>query len=151
MEREGGPTREQYYAGLRRFFEEEIRFNRFLGMRVEALEEGYARLRVPFSEELVGDPFRPSLHGGVVSSLADTAGGIAAFTCVRPGDRLSTVDLRVDYLRPAALEDLVAEGRVLRIGNRVAVADIVVHQGDPDRHVATGKGVYNVKRSTDGA
>lgn len=150
MDQRGGPTREQYYEGLRRFFEEEIRFNRFLGMKVEALEPGYARLKVPFFEELVGDPFRPALHGGVLSSLADTAGGIAAFTQVRPGDRLSTVDLRIDYLRPAALEDVIAEGRVLRIGNRVAVVDIVVHQGDESRHVATGKGVYNVKRSADG-
>jgi len=136
-----------YFSKLVEFFEQQIRFNAYLGMKVEELRRGYARLRVPYSEEFVGDPFRPALHGGVLSSLADTAGGIAAFTAVQPGDRISTVDLRIDYLRPAALEDVIAEAEVLRIGNRVAVSDIVVHQGDADRHVATGKGVYNVKRA----
>lgn len=147
----GGPTQEQYFEGLRRFFEESIRFNAFLGMRVVRLEPGFAELRVPFRQELVGDPFRPSLHGGVVSSLVDTAGGIAAFTSVSPGDRLATVDLRVDYLRPAALEELVAEARVLRSGNRVAVCDVAVHQGEPGLQVATGKGVYNIKRASEPA
>ena len=139
------PT-EAYLQQLTRFVEQGIRFNAYLKMKVEELRSGFARLRIPFTEELIGDPYRPALHGGVVSTLLDTAGGIAAFTSVRPGDLLSTVDLRVDYLRPAGLSDLIAEGRVLRLGNRVAVCDIVAYQEDPNRHVATGKGVYNVKR-----
>jgi uncharacterized protein (TIGR00369 family) len=115
-------------------------------MRVEALEQGFAKISIPFVEHLIGDPMRPALHGGVVSTLLDTTGGIAAFTAVRPGDLLSTVDLRVDYLRPAALRDVVAEGRVIRLGNRVAVCDVMAYQDDPEKPVATGKGVYNVKR-----
>ncbi len=141
---------DQYLEGLKKFFEEEIKFNAFLGMKVEHLEKGAACLRVPFMDDLIGDPFRRALHGGVISSLADAAGGIAAFTSVTPGDRLSTVDLRIDYLRPAVAADLVAEAKVLRIGNRVAVCDVILYQDDPDRHVATGKGVYNVKRSDKG-
>lgn len=139
---------EKYFDMLRDFFERKILFNAFLQMRVEALEEGFARLTIPFVEHLVGDPYRPALHGGVVSTLLDTTGGIAAFTAVRPGDLLSTVDLRVDYLRPAALLDVVAEGRVIRLGNRVAVCDVVAYQEDREKPVATGKGVYNVKRVT---
>lgn len=142
------PQSDEYYAQLTKFFEGGIRFNAFLGMKVEELAPGYARLRIPFTDDLIGDPFRPALHGGVVSTLLDTAGGIAAFTSVRPGDRLATVDLRVDYLRPAGLQDLIAEAKVLRIGNRVAVCDIVAFQDDPNRHIATGKGVYNVKRGS---
>jgi uncharacterized protein (TIGR00369 family) len=136
-----------YFRKLTEFFENRIRFNAFLKMKVERLERGFARLRVPFFADLVGDPFRPALHGGVVSTLADTAGGIAAFTACRPGDLLSTVDLRVDYLRPAGEADLIADGKVLRVGNRVAVCDIVVFQEDSDKHIATGKGVYSVKRA----
>ena len=144
---ERSENREEYFESLKRFFEEKIPFNTFLGMKVDKLDEGFARLRVPYFENLIGDPVRPALHGGVVSTLADTAGGIAAFTSVGPGDVLSTVDLRVDYLRPAALQDLVAEARVLRTGNRMVVCDIAVFHDDPDHRVATGKGVYNVKRA----
>jgi uncharacterized protein (TIGR00369 family) len=58
----------------------------------------------------------------------------------------STIDLRVDYLRPAKLETLVAEARVVRMGNRVGVVDVsVYHPRAPSETIATGKGVYNVK------
>ena len=140
---------QKYFDTLKRFFETEIKFNAWLGMRVEELREGYARLRIPFFDDLIGDPYRPALHGGVISTLLDTTGGIAAFTAVSPGDVLSTVDLRVDYLRPAALRDVIAEGTLIRLGNRVAVCDIVLHQDDPERAVATGKGVYNVRRAAE--
>jgi uncharacterized protein (TIGR00369 family) len=145
----GAVLDEKYLEQLTTLFEKGIRFNAFLNMKVEGLRSGYAKLRVPYREDFIGDPLRPALHGGVVSTLLDTAGGIAAFTSVRPGDVLSTVDLRVDYLRPAGLLDLVAEAKVIRIGNRVAVCDIVAYQDDPERPVATGKGVYNVRRATD--
>ena len=139
----------EYFKALKKFFEVDIKFNGYLGMSVEELAKGYARLRIPFKAELVGDPFRPALHGGVISSLLDTVGGIAAFTAVRPGDTLATVDLRVDYLRPGRLEDIVGVGEIVRIGNRVAVSDIVAYQDDPKKPVASGKGVYNIKRSGD--
>lgn len=139
-------TDKEYFAGLKRFFEEKIRFNAYLKMEIVTLKKGYARLKIPFTENLIGDPFRPALHGGVISTLLDTAGGIAAFTSSNPGDKLSTVDIRIDYLRPGGLKDLMADGRVLRIGNRVAVCEIIAFQDDPESPVATGKGVYNIRR-----
>ncbi|MEQ1501955.1 MAG: hotdog fold thioesterase [Myxococcota bacterium] len=140
-------------AALLRFFEDGIPFNAWLGMRVERFERspgsGRVAVRVPFRPELVGDIRRPALHGGVLSALADTAGGLAVFAGVDDPlqSRISTVDLLVDYLRPGKLEDLVCEAEVLRMGNRVAVAQMVVRQGD---HVpAQARGVYNVVRATD--
>lgn len=136
---------------IRRFCNDEIPFNRFLGMRVTALGDGTARLEVPFRPELVGDPLRPALHGGVLSALMDATGGAAAFTQINvPHDRVSTIDLRVDYLRPAELETVVAEASVTRMGNRVASVDVrCFHPADPERLIATGKAVYNVKRQGD--
>lgn len=144
------PERRAYFEKLYELFEEHIAFNRFVGMHIERLAEGFARVRIAFSGGLVGDPYRPALHGGVLSTLLDTAGGLAAFTAVQPGDRMSTIDLRVDYVRPAGLADVIGEGRVLRLGNRVAVCDMVAFQEDPGRPVATGKGVYNLKRAGEG-
>jgi len=129
------------------FFIKQIPFNRHLGMEVEALERGRCVLRVPFREEFVGDPFRPALHGGVMSSLADAAGGLAVFSTFHgPETGVSTVDLRIDYLRPGKLEDLICEARVVRVGNRVAVTTMVVHHGSPDYVAAEGRGVYNLFR-----
>ncbi len=132
---------------LRQMMEEMIPFNKYLGIKVAGAGSGFARLEVPFRPELVGDPLRPALHGGVISALADTAGGMAIWTGVDdPRGRVSTIDLRIDYLRPGRLALLVAKAHVVRLGNRVGVADVrLFHPDASNDTVATGKGVYNVK------
>ena len=117
-------------AVIRQFMEEGIPFNRVLGMRVAELSEGFARVEIPFRPELIGDPFRPAIHGGVLSTLLDACGGAAAFTMITPPETVSTIDLRVDYLRPGEQKTLVCES---------------TRPGCPS---ASPKAVYNVKRST---
>lgn len=143
------------FEHLLRFFQEGIPFNAYLGMQVEVLQRGYCVLRVPWRSELIGDSSRPAVHGGVTSALADTAGGLACFTTLdSPRDRVSTVDLRVDYLRPGPAVDLCCEARVVRVGNRVGVARMEVFAGEvpaagsPERDgaIATAQGVYNILR-----
>jgi uncharacterized protein (TIGR00369 family) len=132
---------------LKQVVEELIPFNKFLGIRVAQMERGNVTLEIPYRAELVGDQLRPALHGGVLSALADTAGGFAVWSAVEdPMARVSTIDLRVDYLRPARLELLAATATVARVGGRVGVVDIVLfHPADPGHTVATGKGVYAIK------
>ncbi len=134
---------------LARIMEQHIPFNRVLGVRVGHAEPGMVRLVVPFRPELVGDPMRPALHGGVLSALADAAGGAAVWSEIDDDrGRVSTIDLRMDYLRPARLEDVVAEGRTVRLGRRVAVADVrLYHAAHETETIATGKAVYNVLRA----
>ncbi len=127
------------------FFEQGIPLHVWLGFRVEELEPGRCLVRVPFRPEMVGDPIRPALHGGVATALADAAGGLAVFTKLGPQDRTSTVDLRMDFLRPGRPdEDLWCTAQVLRLGNRVAVADCEVWQGVPRATIGKARAVYNV-------
>jgi uncharacterized protein (TIGR00369 family) len=127
-----------------------IPFNVFLGIHVTEASDGFVRLELPFRQEFIGDPWRPALHGGTISTLIDTAGGFAVWTQISIEDRVSTIDLRVDYLAPAAPENLIAEARVVRVGNRVGVTDIkCIQPSAPERVVATGKAVYNIKRAGD--
>jgi uncharacterized protein (TIGR00369 family) len=132
------------------FIEQLIPFNRFLGIRMKAAGEGFMQLELPYRPEFIGDPVRPALHGGVISTLIDACGGFAVWTKIQMEDRVSTIDLRVDYLAPAAPEAILAEATVVRVGNRVAVADVrCLQPSAPARIVATGKGVYNIKRKDD--
>jgi uncharacterized protein (TIGR00369 family) len=131
------------HAALTKFFEESIRFNAHMGVKVEELKPGFARLHLPYKDEFLGDPFRPALHGGVTSFLADVCGGLAVFTRIMPDGRCSTVDMRVDYLHPGDKADLIAEARVIRLGNRVAVTNIEIRQGD--QVIAEARAVYNLK------
>jgi len=67
-------------AVLVQLMEEMIPFNRFLGLKVIHVELGLARIQIPFRDELVGDFMRPALHGGVISTVIDVAGGFAVWT-----------------------------------------------------------------------
>ncbi len=138
------------------FMEQGIPFNKHLGIRVEQLSPGRCVLRIPWQDRFIGDPLRPSVHGGVISTLVDTAGGAACFSQLGSHKaRVATVDLRIDYLRPSARADLWCEARVLRMGNKVAVARMEVFAGafpepgseEHEQALATGQGVYNVLRA----
>ncbi len=134
-------------ALLRQVAEELIPFNRFLGIEVGALDVGKVTMSIPFRDELIGDPVKHALHGGVISALADVAAGVAVWSAIEnPSARVSTIDLRVDYLRPGRPEKVIAESVVVRVGRTVGVADVRVYQPSaPDLLIATGKGVYAIK------
>jgi uncharacterized protein (TIGR00369 family) len=132
---------------LRTVVEQFIPFQKFLGMKLTVLKKGFVRMEIPFREELIGDPMRPALHGGVISTLADSAGGAALWSTMEDErGRISTIDLRIDYLRPGRSDTIVAEASVVRVGNRVGVVDVrVFNAATPDVAVATGKAVYSVR------
>ena len=126
--------------------EQLIPFNRFLGIQVARIGDDHVHLTLPFRAEFVGDPMRPAMHGGVISTMADVSGGLAVWTGLSDARaRVSTIDLRVDYLLPGRLERLDAKAHVVRKGNRVGVVDMVLfHPSHEDDPVATAKGVYNI-------
>jgi uncharacterized protein (TIGR00369 family) len=151
------PAIDPEFTKLVAFMEEHIPFNKLLGIRVELLRRGECVLRIPWMDGLIGDASRPAVHGGVISTLADTAGGAACFSLLsNPEDRVSTVDLRVDYLRPGPSMDLLCYAKTIRMGNKVAVArmevfagalpDARVSQFDTGEAIATAQAVYNVVR-----
>jgi len=118
-------------------------------MKVDILEKGKVNIQLPWKEEFVGDPHRRSVHGGVLSSLIDTCGGSACWSAlIEPDSRVSTVDLRVDYIRKGPCEDLTCRAEVVRLGNSVAVARMEVYATNDSEQkiVATGQGVYNIAK-----
>ena len=132
---------------LKQVAEEFIPFNKMLGVQATRIEKGHVRLEIPFRSELIGDPMKPALHGGVLSALADTAGGMAVWSAVENEDaRVSTINLRLDYIRPAKLEQLAADATIIRVGGRVGVADVrLFHPSLEEETVATAKAVYAIK------
>jgi uncharacterized protein (TIGR00369 family) len=114
-------------------------YMRFLGLRVLSSEKGRVEIGLPFREEFLRQDGSDWLHGGVVSALIDIAGDYAVIT--ETGTGVPTIDLRVDYLRPARRGDLTAVARTLRVGRTVAVADVEVRDA-AGILVAVGRGCY---------
>lgn len=101
-----------------------------LGIRIEELGEGSARLVLPYDERVV--TVGSTIHGGAIASLADTAAMAAAWSGVPAPESLrgSTVDLTVHYLAPAVSTDLLAQARVLRRGRSLVHLAIDVSASD---------------------
>lgn len=74
---------------------------RALGFQVVTLDAGICVARLPYSDDLIGDPVTGVVHGGVVTSLLDSTGGAAVLSKVGQPLPLATLDLRIDYLRPS--------------------------------------------------
>ncbi|MBT6179648.1 MAG: hotdog fold thioesterase [Deltaproteobacteria bacterium] len=139
------------YSKLKMLMEEEVPFNKHLQMKLESIREGYCLVRIPWATHLTGDASRPAVHGGVLATLLDAAGGAACWSLLEnESDRLSTVDLRIDYLRPGPAQAMICEAKVVRMGNKVCVARMeIFSEGDDPNEIgpiATGQGVYNVAK-----
>ncbi len=145
---------EALFAIVQKIFNEKITFNKTLGLRVELLEDMRPVIKFEMRDELVGHYIRGMLHGGVIASVIDVTGGLTAFLGVleKTGTEeieesmellpnLSTIDLRVDYLRPGLGKWFIATGDVLRIGSKVAVTRIELHN-DETILIAAGTGSY---------
>ncbi len=118
-------------------------FHHWLGVTATDAAPGRCVLRLPPNPDFVGNPFVPAVHGGIVAALVDLAGGAALF--VELQFPTPTIDMRVDYLRPAiAGKALLAEARVKSLGRTVAFVDVDVTDED-GRLVATGRCAYSVK------
>lgn len=122
-------------------------WHRHLGIQVEDLRKGCIRLRLPFRPEFVGNAGRGAWHGGVLSSLADICAIATVWTFCNPADRSATVDLKVDYLRPAPLEDMIAVGEIRMLGNHLGNVVVYIRPAStPDRTVAEARAVcYTVR------
>lgn len=135
---------------FKQIVEEHIPFCKLLHLKFVRRTEDAVVLKIPYTDALIGDRRRPALHGGVISTLLDTVGGAIGLTNLSlPDDRLSTVDIRVDFLRPGEPKDLYAEGRIARSGNRIIVTKMTAYQLNPKKVIAEGMGVYNVRRKGD--
>src|SRR5687768_7629371 len=76
--------------------------NNALGLELRSVGEGRAEIFLPYDLRLVGNPETGVLHGGAISALIDACCGAAVFQALRKPMAIATLDLRIDYLKPAA-------------------------------------------------
>jgi uncharacterized protein (TIGR00369 family) len=115
-----------------------------LGAKMVALKPGYLEMRLPFKEEFIGNPVSRVLHGGVTAAILDHVGGFAAMSSIPEGKTLmSTVDLRIDYVRPAGAEEMICEAKVTSRNKTMIRADVTCWNPDKTKVIATARGLYN--------
>jgi uncharacterized protein (TIGR00369 family) len=119
---------------------------RRLGFQVISIKGGVCVARVPYSDDLIGDPIRKVVHGGVVTSLLDTTGGAAVLSAVGKPLPLATLDLRIDYLRPSAPgRDIHAKVECYKTTYNIAFARGVAYDRDESDPVAAMAATYMLR------
>ena len=141
---------------VRDLYENRLPFNRLLGLAVEHLSFTKACLKFPMKKELIGNYVLGNLHGGAISAVFDATGGITATASAVEKlqglsldeiseriNRISTIDMRVDYMRPGKGDYFFSTGTVMRTGRKVAVTRMELRNQD-DLLIAVGTGAYIV-------
>jgi uncharacterized protein (TIGR00369 family) len=125
-------------------------FNSWLKLKILDLGDGTAKLFLPWSDLLIGDPVKPAVHGGILAALIDATGGAACMSLLGKTDSISTIDLQINYLEPGYPGDFSCDAKAVRMGKRVGTARMEVYsKKDPENPtlVAIGTGVYNLIRN----
>jgi uncharacterized protein (TIGR00369 family) len=113
--------------------------SRFLGQRLEVLEEGVCKILLPFRDEF--EQTFGVVHGGFITLIADTAGYFAAATMV--GEQpLATAEIKMNFISPVVRKDMYAIGKVLKTGRHVLVCEMKVYTSPADKLVAAGIASY---------
>ena len=110
-------------------------------------ERGAATMRLPYRAELVGNPDTGVLHGGVITTLLDACAGAAVFVRMWSPTAIATLDLRIDYLKPASPpEDVIAEATCYKLTSNVAfVRATAYHPGrGPDDPIASAAATFAI-------
>ena len=124
-------------------FMESIPHAKALGIWIEVIGKGTAELHMKYDRRFIGDPITGVIHGGAVFALLDTCCGAAVISHPEQKGLTATIDLRVDYMRPAKPGDNIrAQATCYNITRSVSFVRAVALDNDDDRPVATAAGAF---------
>jgi uncharacterized protein (TIGR00369 family) len=128
---------------LVRSFSANVPHNLALGMTIVSMTEGEAVFELPYSEKLVGNPETGTLHGGAITALLDGTSGAAVFASLANLVPIATLDLRIDYLRPAEPHrTVICRATCYKTTRNVAFTRAVAYHDDEADPIAHSVGTF---------
>ena len=120
-----------------------LRHCQVLGIEVHAANAEGMTLRLPYSPQIVGDPQTGIIHGGALTSLMDTACGMATLCVLPEFEVCPTLDLRIDYMHPAEPNKTVfGFAQCYRVTSDVIFTRGFAYQDDPQQPIAHVVGTF---------
>ena len=138
-------ARDRQRLAMVRAFSANVPHNRALGMQIREVGNSEAVFELPYDEKLVGNPDTGVIHGGVITALLDGASGAAVFAALPDLVPIATLDLRIDYLRPAEVgRTVTARATCYKMTRNVAFTRAVAYHDDPADPIAHSVGTFMV-------
>jgi uncharacterized protein (TIGR00369 family) len=128
---------------VNRQFVQTVPFNRALGIQAIGLGDGTARFRLPYRQDLVGNPESGVLHGGAITALLDVTCASAVFMKLTRRVSIATLELRIDYLGPATVgRAVLCEATCYRVTRHIAFVRGAASHDDDGAPIATAAGTF---------
>lgn len=125
----------------------------FVGMELVDIDRDRGTVRIPYAANLAGNGETGVLHGGIITAALDSACGFAVVAALGQNVRIATLDLRIDYLKPATPGAAVlASGHCYRVTRHVAfVRGLAYHAGHEDAPIANCTATFMITPHAAGA
>ena len=109
----------------------------FIGARLSKIEPGFIEIELPYRKDLTQQ--NGFLHAGIITTIADSACGYAAFSLMPEDADVLSIEFKVNLLSPAIGDFFIAEGKVIRTGKTITVVEGNVYSVSEDKrkHVST--------------
>ena len=118
-----------------------------MGFEVTRIEKGHVWGVQPFHEKLIGDPRTRVIHGGVITTLLDILCGAACGATLKEFRFVATLDLRIDYMRPAESgRDILAEAECYHVTKSVAFCRAWAYHESREKVIATAQGAFAINK-----
>jgi len=124
-----------------------IPWGRRLSFRITKVEKGHVWGIQPWKDRLVGDPDTGVIHGGVLTGFLDNLCGPAAMSALSTPHYVATLDLRIDYMRPAdPRRDIIGEAECYHLTRNVAFTRAWAYHESRDKVIATAAGAFAINK-----
>ena len=114
-----------------------------LGMEIVGIKKGWAKIRLPFTKKLTNGI--GVAHGGAIFSPADSAVGMALIGLTDRDENISTLEMKINYFKPLAEGEIIAEAKIVHKGTMTAIGDVEVRDGNGNL-IAKGLTTYAITK-----
>lgn len=138
------PLNPNFKEALLNRLPERMAFWQLLGIEFVDVDRGWAKMRMPFAQKLTNSA--GISHGGALFTLADSAGSMALVSMAAKGDVVTTVEMKINFLKPFEGGEVVAEASILHCGKTTALGEIDLKIANNDL-IAKATATFLRKRS----
>lgn len=120
----------------------------FLDLKIIDVDAGRSLVQMPYHTSLAGNATTGILHGGVITTILDAASGVAVIAALARQTAIATLDLRIDYLKPATPGLAVtASGHCYKVAKNVCFVRGLAYHDDPENPIANCTATFMVTGS----